>query len=94
MASFAHALRPGVEGWLDDDLAFVHPWAFDLADVTVPTFVWQGDQDLMVPAAHGRWLAAALPSASARLLPDDGHLSIADGRIGDVLDELVSVFRS
>jgi pimeloyl-ACP methyl ester carboxylesterase len=91
--NFRHALAPGVEGWLDDDIAFTRPWGFELADVRVPVSVWQGDLDLMVPAAHGRWLADRLPSARPHLLPDDGHLSIEAGRAGEILDELVAPLR-
>ena len=38
-ANFAEALRTGVDGWVDDDLAFVAPWGFTLDEITVPTFV-------------------------------------------------------
>ena len=40
-ASFREALRNGIEGWLEDDLAFTRPWGFDLAEISIPTF-WQG----------------------------------------------------
>lgn len=83
-------LRIGVDGWLDDDLAFTQPWGFDLADIAVPTFVWQGSADLMVPFAHGEWLAAAVPGAVAHLQHGDGHLSISALGFGAMLDELVA----
>ena len=88
---FHEALATGVDGWLDDDLAFVRPWGFDLAEVMTPTMLWQGELDLMVPFAHGRWLAGALPHAITHLVDGEGHLSIAQGAIDAMLDELVAV---
>jgi pimeloyl-ACP methyl ester carboxylesterase len=90
-SGFHEALATGIDGWLDDDLAFVRPWGFDLAEVLTPTMVWQGDRDLMVPFAHGRWLAAALPHALTHLVEGEGHLSIAYGAMDAMLDELVAV---
>jgi pimeloyl-ACP methyl ester carboxylesterase len=75
--NFRRAVINGMGGWHDDDIAFTRPWGFDLADVTVPVSVWQGAHDLMVPFAHGEWLAAAIPTAKAHLYPDEGHLSLA-----------------
>ena len=72
---FAHALSVGIDGWLDDDLAFVRPWGFDLDTMKTPVQIWQGDQDLMVPTQHSRWLARHLHSSELRSLPDEGHLS-------------------
>ncbi len=83
-------LRESVDGWLEDDLAFVRPWGFDLGEITAPVFVWQGGHDLMVPAAHGGWLADALANAVPHLLPGEGHLSIALGQVEAMLDELVA----
>jgi pimeloyl-ACP methyl ester carboxylesterase len=89
-ANLGEGIRAGVDGWVDDDLAFVAPWGFTLAEIDVPTFVWQGSQDLMVPFAHGRWLAEHVPGATAHLQQGEGHLSIAVGALGPMLDELVT----
>lgn len=89
-AKFHEALRGGVDGWLDDDLAFLAPWGFSLAEVSVPTAVWQGSADLMVPFAHGQWLAGQLPAASVHLVEGEGHLSVALGALERMLDELLA----
>ena len=89
-ANFAEGLRTGVDGWVDDDLAFVAPWGFSLAEIAVPAFVWQGSEDLMVPFAHGQWLAAHVPGATARLQQDEGHLSIGVGALDRMFDDLLT----
>ena len=33
-ANMHEGLRLGIDGWLDDDLAFTRPWGFDLGAVT------------------------------------------------------------
>lgn len=86
-ASFHKALRTGVDGWLDDDLAFVKPWGFDLAEVSAPTMIWQGSEDLMVPFPHGQWLASTLSGASVHLEEGEGHLSVGVGAFDKMLEE-------
>jgi pimeloyl-ACP methyl ester carboxylesterase len=68
----------GVWGWVDDDLAIIRPWGFDIHEITVPTEVWYGETDVLVPAGHGRWLAAAVPHAEVTALGDEGHLGDPD----------------
>ena len=88
-AEFREAVRTGIDGWIDDDLAFTRDWGFRLDALPVPVTVWQGDEDLMVPYAHGAWLAANVGGARARLLPGVGHLSLVE-RIGEIVDDLLA----
>ena len=83
-ASLARGLAPGVAGWRDDDLAFIKPWGYELADLRVPVLLWQGVQDLMVPVAHGRWLAERIPGVEAHISEEDGHLSILVNRLPEI----------
>jgi len=89
-ASFRDGLRTGVDGWLDDDLAFTKPWGFTPDEISIPVMVWQGSADLMVPLAHGEWLASHLPRVSAHFEQNEGHLSLALGAFDRMLDELVA----
>lgn len=88
-SSMTSGLRHGVDGWLDDDLAFATGWGFDVASISIPFLLMQGDQDLMVPFAHGRWLAGAIGSATPRLLPGEGHLSL-EARVPEVHEWLLA----
>lgn len=80
-------LRTGVDGWVDDVLAFVTPWGFDVHDLRVPVMVWFGMDDTLVPPAHGEWLARSIPGAAAVRMTG-GHLELAH-RIEDLLRWLV-----
>lgn len=91
--AFRKALENGIAGWHDDDLAFVRPWGFHLADITVPVSIWQGAQDLMVPFAHGSWLAAHIPGAGAHLFEEHGHLSLTVEHVPAILMDLVRAAR-
>lgn len=45
-----------------------------LAAITVPTLVMHGDQDNLIPYAHGERFAAAIPGAELRMYEEVGHL--------------------
>jgi len=91
---FHKALENGIGGWRGDDLAFVRPWGFDLTDITVPVSIWQGAQDLMVPFAHGRWLAAHVPGATVHLFDEHGHLSLTENHVPAILADLAGTARA
>jgi pimeloyl-ACP methyl ester carboxylesterase len=71
----------GALGWVDDDLAFVQPWGFDLQELRAPVEIRYGVTDVLVPAAHGTWLAAHVPGAEMFVDEHGGHLSTPDQRL-------------
>ena len=93
VANAREAVRTGVEGWLEDDIAFTKPWGFGLEEISVPVMIWHGSADLAVPFSHGQWLASQLPGASAHLEEGEGHLSLGLGALDRMLDELASAGR-
>jgi len=64
-----------VDGWVDDDLAFISDWGFQPAQIRVPVLIVHGGQDLMVPFDHGQWLGGRIPGVTTRFSDEDGHLS-------------------
>jgi pimeloyl-ACP methyl ester carboxylesterase len=82
------SVATGIAGWRDDDLAFVGHWGFAPDGRRVPVAVWQGDQDRMVPYAHGEWLAANISGATAHLLPGEGHLSLLSSSFEKIIEGL------
>jgi pimeloyl-ACP methyl ester carboxylesterase len=64
----------GVGGWVDDDLAFLRPWGFDVGTISVPVLVRYGLTDVLVPPAHGEWLAANVPGCIVEVDDTAGHL--------------------
>lgn len=78
-----------LDGWIDDDLAFVKDWGFALDSIAVPTYLWQGSVDLMVPFHHGQWLAEHIPGVVPHLIDGEGHLSILVGAFPAMVEELL-----
>jgi pimeloyl-ACP methyl ester carboxylesterase len=90
-AGLRSAVSNGVAGWRDDDLAFAADWGFWPDAQAAPITIWQGDQDNMVPFAHGQWLAAHIPGARVHLEPGAGHLTMTVTAIDRILDELLDL---
>jgi pimeloyl-ACP methyl ester carboxylesterase len=59
-------------------------WAFELGDIRCQTTLWYGDEDHW---QAGEWVAARVPQATLRVLPDRGHL-VAFEEWDQVLDDL------
>ncbi len=70
----AEAGRQGVDGWVDDSVAFARPWGFDPAALRVPLLLLYGLQDHSVPVAHSRWLVEHVPSTRVVVDEAGGHL--------------------
>ena len=84
LAGTKHGLAPGLDGWVDDDCAFVTPWGFDLGVIAVPVKLWHGVQDRFIPVSHLHWLAAHIPGAEHEVSDADGHLSLTMGRVPEL----------
>ena len=70
------AVANGPAPLIEDDLAYVAPWGFDPAVITAPVLLAHGSDDLVVPVAHGAWLARHIPGARWRETAGAGHISV------------------
>ena len=77
--TFSEALNNGIDGWVEDVLAFVSPWGFGLAQLRAPVLIWHGLDDVLSPIGHlrclQRQLAGVDPEPEVRLKKDKAHLS-------------------
>jgi pimeloyl-ACP methyl ester carboxylesterase len=64
----------GVGGWADDDLAHLRPWGFDVDRISIPVLIQYGVSDVLVPPAHGEWLAANVPGCVVKVDGVAGHM--------------------
>ena len=72
----AESYRQGADASTRDGMIFAGPWAFQVEEITFErVFLWQGEQDRVMPVAAARLLAQALPHCTATFYPDEGHLS-------------------
>jgi pimeloyl-ACP methyl ester carboxylesterase len=85
-----HGLEHGVDGWIDDDFAFLEPWGFELGEITRPVLLLHGEDDRFVPVSHGQWLATRIPGVEARIDAADGHLTLFERRMREVNAWLLS----
>jgi pimeloyl-ACP methyl ester carboxylesterase len=88
--SLTDALRPGVDGWVDDSVSFIQdePWGFDLSSISCPTHFWHSDDDANAPLSAVRRVLGEVPDARLTTWHGQGH-SAPSRNMEQVLTELV-----
>ncbi len=72
----AESLRQAADAATKDGIIYSKPWRFQVEAITFENlFLWQGEQDPIMPAAAARLLAQALPHCTTTFYPNEGHLS-------------------
>ncbi len=87
---FRRALSVSYDGWIDDDLAFVRDFGFDISKIDKPVVIYQGDDDFMVPHAHAYWLKKHIPTAKLNFVPGHGHISLGEHFRPNIIQEAVA----
>jgi pimeloyl-ACP methyl ester carboxylesterase len=61
------------DGYARDNVAWGAEWDIDPGLLTVPTYLWYGEIDRLVPVSHGHWFANRIPDSTLVIRPGAGH---------------------
>jgi pimeloyl-ACP methyl ester carboxylesterase len=87
---FREAVRQGAVGWVDDVLRLGRPWPFRLDEVAADVGFHHGEDDANAPPQHAKELAKRIPGSRLRLYPGEGHISILDRPIKEIVEGLLA----
>ena len=87
---FQEAVRQGAVGWVDDVLRLGRPWPFRLDEIGAEVSFHHGEDDTNVPPQHAKDLAEGIPGSRLRLYPGEGHISILDRPIKEIMETLLA----
>jgi pimeloyl-ACP methyl ester carboxylesterase len=74
-----------------DVVVFARNWGFRLDEVKVPVRWWHGDEDHIIPFAHGQHVVSLLPDAELYTFSGESHLA-GLGYAQEILENLMSVW--
>jgi len=87
---FQEAVRQGAVGWVDDVLRLGRPWPFRLDEIGADVSLHHGEDDTNVPPQHAKELAEGIPGSRLRLYPGEGHISILDRPLKEIVETLLA----
>ncbi len=87
---FQEAVRQGAVGWVDDILRQEQPWPFRLDEVEIDVGFHHGEDDMNASLQRAKELAERIPGGRLRLYPGEGHISILDKPIKEIVETLLA----
>jgi pimeloyl-ACP methyl ester carboxylesterase len=67
------AVRQGIDAYAWDGVLERRSWGFALVEVVADVWIFQGEQDAVVPRSQAQMLAAAMPTSNVRFFQHAGH---------------------
>jgi pimeloyl-ACP methyl ester carboxylesterase len=87
---FQEAVRQGAVGWVDDVVRLGRPWPFRLDQIVADVRFHHGEDDTNAPLQGAKELAERIPGSRLRLYPGEGHISILDNPIKEIVEPLLA----
>jgi pimeloyl-ACP methyl ester carboxylesterase len=88
--TFQEAVRQGAVGWIDDVLRQERPWPFRLDEIGSDVRFHHGKDDTLAPPQYAKELAEGMPGSRLRLYPGEGHISILDRPIKEIVESVLA----
>ena len=88
--SWREGLKRSSLGIAADARIYGQPWHFGLHEIDVPTSIWHGHADTVVPISIGEHYAANVPGIETNFTKDDGHFSIVINSLDEIAEFLKS----
>jgi len=86
---FWEAVRQGAVGWVEDNLRLGRPWPLRPDEVVADVRFHHGEEDTNAPLQHAKELAEMIPGSQLRLYPGEGHISVFDKPIKEIVEDLL-----
>ena len=86
---FQESVRQGAIGWVEDVLRLERPWPFRLDEVVAEVRFHHGEEDTNAPPQRAKELAERIPGGRLRMYPGEGHISILDRPIKEIVETLL-----
>ena len=87
--TFQEAVRQGAVGWVDDVLRLERSWPFRLDEVLAEVSFHHGEEDTNAPPQRAEELAERIPAGRLHMYPGEGHISILDRPIKEIVETLL-----
>jgi pimeloyl-ACP methyl ester carboxylesterase len=88
--TFQEAVRQGAVGWIDDVLRQERPWPFRLDEIGADVRFHHGEDDTLAPSQYAKELAERIPGSQLRLYPGEGHISILERPIKEIVESVLA----
>ncbi len=73
MDNYREATRAGMRGFARDAIILSNPWGFRFEEISIPVYLWHGEEDANVSISAARYAAHKIPDCRATFLPGKGH---------------------
>ena len=90
-SSFQHSYKQNPENAMVDMEIYVSKWDFKLSDIQVPTYMWHGTDDHIVPYQNSVLIQQSIPHAEFFTFQGEGHYSVAIEKLPLIMQKLKAI---